>query len=87
MKIEDCKRLTELVIDNGKLFDRLSKGVGIDKAIDRLAAYENTGLTPKEVQLISNVLQEVGVTYNCHFNFVVKVLKEYAESEGAKNED
>lgn len=51
---------------------------------DRLEAYESTGLEPKEVQLISNVLREVGETYNCHFNFIVKVLKEYADVGGEK---
>lgn len=58
-----------------------------EQTADRLAEYENTGLEPKEVRLIANVLREVGETYNCHFNFVVKAVERYASTEGeVKNE-
>lgn len=37
---------------------------------DRLAAYENTGLTPKEVKRMSNILMDVGIDYNCSWEYV-----------------
>ena len=60
---------------------------GMKAVVDRLAAYEDTGMTPKQVRLISNVLQEVGETYNCWFDYVVNCvlenshLKELAQAE------
>lgn len=48
----------------------------IEPMVDRLAAYEETGMTPKQVRLISNVLQEVGETYNCWFDYVVNCVLE-----------
>lgn len=56
---------------------------------ERLAAYEDTGLEPKEAQLIANVLREVGETYNCWFDYVVNCvlesshLKDLAQAEKA----
>lgn len=64
-------------------------GCPIKKAFDRLAAYENTGLEPKQSMLISNVLREVGETYNCWFDYVANCtvknshLKELAQAEKA----
>lgn len=43
-------------------------------AAHRLADYEDTGLTPKEVRLISNVLEDVGETYNCRWEYVKSCL-------------
>lgn len=48
-------------------------------AADRLAAYEDTGLTPEEVKLIANVLREVGETYNCWFNYVAQCVIEHSK--------
>lgn len=49
----------------------------IGEAIDRLAAYEDTGMAPKEVKLIANALREVGETYNCWFNYVAQCVIEH----------
>lgn len=51
----------------------------LTKALNRLAAYEDTGLTPKEVKLIANVLREVGETYNCWFNYVAQCVIEHSK--------
>ena len=37
---------------------------------DRLAAYEDTGLIPEQIKLLSNILQDVGETYNERFECV-----------------
>ncbi len=50
-----------------------------EDAINRLAAYEDTGLEPKQVRKIANVLQEVGQEYNCRFEFVAEVVEKYAK--------
>lgn len=47
-------------------------------AARRLADYEDTGLTPKEVKLISNVLEDVGETYNCRWEYVKSCLVGYS---------
>lgn len=47
-------------------------------AAHRLADYEDTGLTPKEVRLISNVLEDVGETYNCRWEYVKNCLVGYS---------
>lgn len=36
----------------------------------RLAAYEDTGLTPKEAKRMSNILMDVGIDYNCSWEYV-----------------
>lgn len=65
----------------------LRDGVSVGDAICRLADYEDTGLEPKQAMLISNVLREVGETYNCWFDYVVNCvlenshLKEIAQAE------
>lgn len=67
--------------------DKERKGAPAANAIVHLADYEDTGMTPKQVRLISNVLQEVGETYNCWFDYVVNCvlenshLKELAQAE------
>ena len=38
--------------------------------IERLAAYEDTGLTPKEAKRMSNILMDVGIDYNCSWEYV-----------------
>lgn len=40
------------------------------KMLLRLAAYEDTGLTPKEVKRMSNILMDVGIDYNCSWEYV-----------------
>lgn len=42
----------------------------VDQAMMRLAAYEDTGLTPKEVKRMSNILMDVGIDYNCSWEYV-----------------
>ena len=37
---------------------------------DRLAAYEDTKLTPKETKRIANILMDVGIDYNCSWEYV-----------------
>lgn len=37
---------------------------------DRLAAYEDTGLTPEETKRMSNILMDVGIDYNCSWEYV-----------------
>ena len=54
-------------------------GAYLNNAIVRLAAYEDTGLTPEEVKLIANVLREVGETYNCWFNYVAQCVIEHSK--------
>ena len=41
-----------------------------DRLVERLAAYEETGLTPKEVKRMSNILLDVGIDYNCSWEYV-----------------
>ena len=59
----------------------------LTEALNRLAKYEDTGLEPNQAMLISNVLREVGETYNCWFDYVVNCvlenshLKELAQAE------
>ena len=36
----------------------------------RLKAYEDTGLTPKEAKRMSNILMDVGIDYNCSWEYV-----------------
>lgn len=79
------ERLTEHHVDGKGAYMKCSEhceedGCGdcgnLDHIIDRLAAYEDTGLTPEEVKLIANVLREVGETYNCWFNYVAQCVIE-----------
>lgn len=37
---------------------------------ERLKAYEDTGLTPKEAKRMSNILMDVGIDYNCSWEYV-----------------
>lgn len=41
-----------------------------DCLVERLAAYEDTGLTPKEAKRMSNILMDVGIDYNCSWEYV-----------------
>ena len=41
-----------------------------DRLVERLAAYEDTGLTPKEAKRMSNILMDVGIDYNCSWEYV-----------------
>lgn len=43
---------------------------GSGEAANRLAAYEDTELTPKEVERMSNILLDVGIEYNCSREYV-----------------
>lgn len=38
--------------------------------VERLAAYEDTGLTPKDAKRMSNILMDVGIDYNCSWGYV-----------------
>jgi len=55
-------------------------------AIDRLAAYEGTGLMPGDVVQISNLLRLVGEDFNCRLVFVAQALVKYAEYTKAESE-
>ena len=41
-----------------------------EAAWSRLAAYEDTGLTPEEAKRMSNILMDVGIDYNCSWEYV-----------------
>ena len=43
---------------------------GSGEAANRLAAYEDTGLTPEEAKRMSNILMDVGIDYNCSWEYV-----------------
>ena len=38
--------------------------------VERLAACEDTGLTPEEAKRMSNILMDVGIDYNCSWEYV-----------------
>lgn len=38
--------------------------------VNKLGRYEDTGLTPKEVKRMSNILLDVGIDYNCSWEYV-----------------
>ena len=40
------------------------------KVWERLKAYEDTGLAPKEAKRMSNILMDVGIDYNCSWEYV-----------------
>ena len=40
------------------------------KAWERLKAYEDTRLTPEEAKRMSNILMDVGIDYNCSWEYV-----------------
>ena len=54
--------------DNG--MDEVAKSGFRQNCVERLAAYEDTGLTPKEVKRMSNILMDVGIDYNCSWEYV-----------------
>lgn len=41
-----------------------------EAAWSRLAAYEDTRLTPEEAKRMSNILMDVGIDYNCSWEYV-----------------
>lgn len=41
-----------------------------DRLVERLAAYEDTGLAPEEVKRMSNILMDVGIDYNRSWEYV-----------------
>ena len=41
-----------------------------DRVKDRLAEYEDPGLMPKAVKRMSNILLDVGIDYNCSWEYV-----------------
>lgn len=55
--------------DNGCM-DEVAKSGFRQNCVERLAAYEDTGLTPKEVKRMSNILMDVGIDYNCSWEYV-----------------
>ena len=44
--------------------------------VERLAAYEETGLTPEETKRMSNILMDVGIDYNCSWEYVKNWLQD-----------
>lgn len=73
------ERLTEWINDNEPfaIMRQDDLKIGHKTCINKLAAYEDTGLEPEEVKHFTNVCQEAGETYNCHFNYVVKCVLEH----------
>lgn len=61
---DSCSNACKVYVEND------CAGCPVQAAVSRLAAYENTGLEPKAVKLLSNILQEVGETYNVRFEYV-----------------
>lgn len=50
--------------------DRVTKSAYRQTCVERLAAYEDTGLTPEEVKRMSNILMDVGIDYNRSWEYV-----------------
>lgn len=50
--------------------DRVAKSAYRQMCVERLAAYEETGLTPEESKRMSNILMDVGIDYNCSWEYV-----------------
>ena len=50
--------------------DRVAKSAYRQTCVERLAAYEETGLTPEESKRMSNILMDVGIDYNCSWEYV-----------------
>ena len=73
----DCGRVAIFSAEDGEEY--IPQAVLFRDAVDRLAAYEDIGMTPKEVKLIANVLREVGETYNCWFNYVAQCVIEHSK--------
>lgn len=55
--------------DNGCM-DEVAKSGFRQNCVERLAAYEDTGLTQKEAKRMSNILMDVGIDYNCSWEYV-----------------
>ena len=52
-------------------FPMMKKRGGLKKGgVERLAAYEDTGLEPEEAKRMSNILMDVGIDYNCSWEYV-----------------
>lgn len=65
-------KLLDLVL-NGPVLNSVSKAALrqiIRQLYSALAAYEDTGLTPKEAKRMSNILMDVGIDYNCSWEYV-----------------
>lgn len=65
-------KLLDLVL-NGPVLNSVSKAALrqiIRHLYSALAAYEDTGLTPKEAKRMSNILMDVGIDYNCSWEYV-----------------
>lgn len=50
--------------------DRVAKSAYRQTCVERLAAYEETGLTPEESKRMSNILMDVGIDYNYSWEYV-----------------
>lgn len=62
------ERLT--YFDGGKWRLKIGDTEYSGEAVDRLAAYEDTRLTPEETKRMSNILMDVGIDYNCSWEYV-----------------
>lgn len=80
MGIDAADRLEELV-------DRCARyAEEIAVLRERVRLYEDTGLTPKEAKRMSNILLDVGIDYNCSWEYVKNLLidgrlRELAEAD------
>ena len=50
--------------------DKIAQSAFRQRCVERLAAYEETGLTPEEAKRMSNILMDVGIDYNCSWEYV-----------------
>lgn len=83
-------KLLDLVL-NGPVLNSVSKAALrqiIRQLYSALAAYEDTGLTPEEAKRMSNILMDVGIDYNCSWEYVKNWLldtrlRELAEADKA----
>lgn len=71
--------MERLTIPDEKIDERTTRMTVVDAAAVRehamefywrLKDYENTGLTPKEAKRMSNILMDVGIDYNCSWEYV-----------------
>lgn len=57
------------------------QNAGVREILKYLAAYEDTGMNPKQIMKIANVFRQFGEEYNCWFDYVVDFVCKYAKAE------
>ena len=67
----DCQKCeADLTGKHGKPMEECTALYCRDRVKDRLAEYEDPGLMPKDVKRMSNILLDVGIDYNCSWEYV-----------------